>query len=138
MDFFAKRKYGTEGHLEVLESPGDAHYGDAEDEAAHKVDNGYLPPATEHPDEVHHHRHAARLIGPVNQFVAKWPEGVGPQLEKLHAEGYADDGYAHQQADDVVYHGDDDATKDKPEDVADEFHNYRTDAGQPLDKYQQL
>ena len=118
MNLFTKWEDRIQGHLEVLHAPGNSYNCDAEDEAADEVDEGNLPPAEEYPDEVHHHRYAARFIGAVHQLVAEGPEGVSAQLEELYAKGYADDCDAHQQTDDVVYQGDDDTAEDEPNDVA--------------------
>lgn len=124
--FFAEREYGTEGHLEMLQAPGNSYDGDTEEEPAYEVDEGNLPPTEKYPDKVHYHRYAARLVGTVHQLVAKRPEGICTQLKELHSERYADDGYAHQQTDDVVYQGDHDTAQDEPDDVAEEFHSYST------------
>lgn len=86
------------------------------------MNHGNLPPAQKNPDEVHNNGYAARLVGAVNQFMAKGPQGVSPQLEQLHPEGYADDGDAHQQTHDVIDDGDEDTAKNKPEYVAEQTH----------------
>ena len=120
--FFSKGEDRADGHLEVLHAPGDAHDGDAEQQAEDQVEDGDLPPAEQDPDEVHHHRHAARLVGTVHQLMAERPEGVGPQFEKLDAKGDADDGDAQHEPHDVVNQGDDESAQDEPEDVAEELH----------------
>ena len=53
MNLFTKWKDRVQGHLKVLQAPGNSHNCDAEDEAADKMDEGNLPPAEEYPDEVH-------------------------------------------------------------------------------------
>ena len=122
MDFFAKGEYGIQSHFEVLQAPGNAHDGDAEEESENKVEDGDLPPSQENPDQVHHNRDAARLVGSIHQFMTEGPKGIGPQFKKLHAKGDADDGDAHQKADDIIDQGDDKAAQNKPEYVAKEFH----------------
>ena len=118
----SERKDRGEGHFEVLEAEGDAHDGDAEKEAEGKVEEGYLPPAEEDPDEVHHGRYTAGLVGAIDKFMAERPEGIGSQHEELDAEGYADDGDAHQKAHDEVDEGDNDSTQNQPEDITEKFH----------------
>ena len=113
---------GGDGEAEVHDAEGKAHDCEAEDEPAHQVDDGDLPPAEEDPDEVHDDGYTAGFAGAVHQFGAEGPEGVGSQLEQLQAEGDADDGDAHQQAHDVVDDGYQDAAQDEPEEVADGVH----------------
>lgn len=119
MYFFTKGENASDGHLEVLKAPWNAHYSNAEKQPANKVDDGNLPPSQENPDEVHHDGQAARLIRAVHQLMAKRPEGVGAQLEELDAKRNADNADTHQQPYDVVYNGDKDTAEDEPEYVAD-------------------
>ena len=78
-----EREDGVQRHLEVLDSEGNPHDGDAEDEAAHPVDDGDLPPAQQNPDQIHDDGQAARLAGTVHQFMSEGPHGVGSKLEGI-------------------------------------------------------
>ena len=116
-DFLSERENGGDGHLEVLQTPGNSHDGDAEDQAEDQMDECDLPPAQEDPDKIHHNGKTARLAGTVDQFMAEGPQGIGAQLEQLHAERDADDGNAHQQANKVIDYGDQQSAENKPEKI---------------------
>lgn len=123
-DLFPERKHGSNRHLEMLQSPGNSHDGHAEKKAEEEVNEGDLPPAAENPDEIHHHRHAARLFGTIHQLMAKGPQCISAQLEQLHAKGYADERDAHQQSNNIVDNGNDNTAKQKPEYIAKKLHSY--------------
>ena len=109
----------------MLEAPGDADDGDAEDEAEKKMADGDFPPATENPDEIHHRGEAARLARTIDEFVAEGPHRVGTQLEQLDAERDADDGDAHQQPHQEVKQRDEQTAEYEPEKVSNRFHIVR-------------
>ena len=118
MYLLPERENGVECHLEVLESPWDTYDGDAIEQAEYKVKDGYLPPPQQYPYQVHHYRHAARFAGTVHKLMAERPKGISAQFEQLHAERNADDGYTHDKSHDIIYHGDDKASENQPEDVS--------------------
>ena len=76
----------------MLQGTGTAHDGEQEDASAHHVQKGNLPPAQQDPEKVHHHGHAAGLVGAVHQFVPERPQGIRPQFEQLDSERNADNG----------------------------------------------
>ena len=123
LDFLAEGNEGGEDHLEVLEAPGDAYDGDAEEEAEEQVEEGDLPPACQDPDQVHRHGNAAGFIGPVNEFVPERPEGVPPQFEELDAERDADKGDAHHESDQKVEQGDEQAAEQQPQKISKGSHS---------------
>ena len=123
MNFFTEREDGADGHLEVLQAPGDAHDRDAEQQAETQVDQGDLPPAQQDPEEVHHRGQAAGLPGAVHQLVAEGPEGVAAEFEELDAEGDADDGDAHHQPHEEIDQRDEQAAEHEPDQITEKFHN---------------
>jgi hypothetical protein len=99
----------------MLHSEGDADYGYAAQASEYQMDNSYLPPPEQNPDEVHYRREAPRLTGTVHQFVTERPEAVSPEFEQLDAKRNTHEGNAHQQAHDEVKYGHKDTAEKQPE-----------------------
>ena len=108
----------------MLESPRDAHYGYAENQAEKHVHKRRLPPPEEHPEKVHHYRQATGFIWLVHHFVAEWPKRIGPDLEKLNPKRDTDYGNAQQQPAQPVKDCRQQAAKDKPDDISDAVHGW--------------
>ena len=115
---FAERKQGGYDHLEVLHAEGDTDDGDAQDDAEEKMDQGDLPPAGQNPDDVHDGRQAAGLFRLVYDLMTEGPEGIGSELEELHAERDAYDCDAQPDAHAIVYQRYKEAVEDNPEYIA--------------------
>lgn len=91
-----------ERKAEVLEPPGNANDGDAEQETERQMQDSYLPPAQKNPDEVHDYRYAPRLTRAELHIMPERPQDVRAQLKQLHPEGYADNSQAHQQPHHII------------------------------------
>ena len=52
-NLLAKGEKCRDNHLEVLDTEGNAHHGDAAEESENQMDDGDFPPAAEYPDDVH-------------------------------------------------------------------------------------
>lgn len=123
LDFFAEREDGGNGQSEMLQTPGDADEGDAENQPAPQMEEGDLPPATQDPQKVHHDSQASLLLRTAYQFVPEGPQGISAKLEQLNSEGNADKGKTHQQTGEVIKDGNDNPAQNKPKDVSNSFHS---------------
>ena len=101
----AEGKGGGGNHLEVLDSEGDSHYGDAEKKSTDEVDCRDFPESAENPDYVHRNREAARFFLAEFHLASEGPHDIIAQLEQLDSERNADYGYAHQQTHKIVEEG---------------------------------
>ena len=110
----AEGESGGGDHLEVLDSEGNSYDRDAEEKTADEMNCRDFPESAEDPDNVHRHRQAAGLILAELHLAAEGPHNVGAKFEQLHSERNTDNGYAHQQTDQIVEESDLQSSEDQP------------------------
>ena len=96
---------GGGDHLEVLDSEGNSHYGDAEEKTAENVDRRDFPESAENPDYVHRNREASRFFLAEFHLASEGPHDIIAQLEELNTEGDSNDCDAHQKPHKIVEEG---------------------------------
>lgn len=96
--FTAEGGEGDVGELEVLLAEGDADDGDVEQHPEEEVRQHDADAAEEEPQNVHQGVEASRFAFRFLDLFTEWPQSQHAQLEYLHAEGDADDGYTQHYA----------------------------------------
>ncbi len=81
-----------------------------------------LPPEENQPDQVEENAKGTVRVLPFHHLLAKWGEGCYADLYRLQTEGNADDSEAEKKTADQVSEGGDEASKDKPNDIAERTH----------------
>jgi hypothetical protein len=121
-DLTSKGVEGKSGELEVLHAEGDADDGDAQQEPDTQVAQADPDAAAQQPDHVEDNGQAAGVVPGLPRGATERPQGQHTQLHRLQPERDADDGDHQQQAADKIFHCNEDAAEQQPDDVSKTAH----------------